>query len=82
MLKQSPQPQINRGIRRQEPIDDIGDTQSVLAVDDDDFALGNEASVEQQIHGGMQRILEFNDDSGAEGKHVAQTACGGFRSEV
>ena len=33
-------------------VDDVGDPQSVFAVDDDDFAVGDEASVvEQQIYG-------------------------------
>ena len=31
-------------------INDVGDAQSVFAVNNDDFALGDEASVEQEIH--------------------------------
>ena len=53
-------------------IDYASDAQSVFAVDDDDFALGDEASVEQQVHGRVELVVEFDYDSGAEGKHIAQ----------
>src|SRR6266404_796998 len=63
-------------------INDVGDTQSVFAVDDNDFALGDEASVEQQIHGRMESVIEFDDDSGTKGEYIAQQHSAGSEAEL
>jgi hypothetical protein len=58
-------------------IDDVCDTQSVFAVDDDDFSLGNQAAVEQKIYGGMESILQFDDNARTESEHIAEQHAAG-----
>jgi len=64
---------LNRALRRQARIDYASDAQSVFAVDDDDLPWAMKASVEQQVHGRVELVVEFDYDSGAEGKHIAQS---------
>ena len=44
--------------------------------------MGDQASVvQQQIYRGMDSAIEFDDDSGIEGEHIAQQHAAGSEAE-
>jgi hypothetical protein len=63
-------------------IDNAGDAQTVFAVDDDDIALSDEASVEEEVDGRMESVIEFDDDTGAEGEDFAEEHAAGTEAQL
>ena len=50
----------------------MSDAKSVVAFDDDDFALGNEAAIDEQIDGFLDAAVEFDDRAGAKFNDVLE----------
>ena len=53
-------------------LDQVGDPDAELAVDDDDLAAGDEAAVDQDVDGGVGGAVELQDGAGLEAQQVPQ----------
>src|SRR4051812_34741128 len=54
------------------PLDQVGDPDAELAIDDHDFAAGDEPAVDQHVHRCVGGTVELQDGAGLEAQQVPE----------
>ena len=60
---------------------DLSDAEAVVAFDDDDFAMGDEAAIDEKLDGFLDAAVEFDDRAGAKFDDVFEQHSPGSKAQ-